>query len=114
MRPRSPIRPGRISRRIRAGEYEGLAQKMTQPEWKPDYGPASFNPRSGATVIGAREFLVAFNVNLNTTSTRRANAVAFDVRELGRPKRDGDPITGKIRHRCRRQPGDDSRQSRER
>ena len=81
---------------IRAGEYEGLAEKMTRPEWKPDFGPAHFDARSGATVIGARGFLVAFNVNLNTTSTRRANAVAFDVREAGRPKREGNPLTGKL------------------
>lgn len=81
---------------IRAGEYEGLAEKMKQPAWRPDFGPGEFNPRSGATVIGARGFLVAFNVNLNTTSTRRANAVAFDVREVGRPKREGHPLTGKL------------------
>jgi glutamate formiminotransferase/formiminotetrahydrofolate cyclodeaminase len=81
---------------IRAGEYEGLAARITRPEWKPDFGPAEFNPRSGATVIGARGFLVAYNVNLNTTSTRRANAVAFDVREAGRPKREGHPLTGKV------------------
>jgi glutamate formiminotransferase/formiminotetrahydrofolate cyclodeaminase len=81
---------------IRAGEYEALEAKLADPAWRPDFGPAVFNPRSGATVIGAREFLVAFNVNLNTTSTRRANAVAFDVRETGRPKREGDPLTGKI------------------
>jgi glutamate formiminotransferase/formiminotetrahydrofolate cyclodeaminase len=81
---------------IRAGEYEGLARKMADPAWKPDYGPAAFKPRSGATVIGARDFLVAYNVNLNTTSTRRANAVAFDVREAGRPKREGHPLTGKV------------------
>ncbi len=81
---------------IRAGEYEGLARKMQRPEWQPDFGPGAFNPRSGATVIGARDFLVAYNVNLNTTSTRRANAVAFDVREVGRPRREGDPITGKV------------------
>jgi len=81
---------------IRAGEYEGLAQKMTLPEWRPDFGPAAFLPRSGATVIGARGFLVAYNVNLNTTSTRRANAVAFDVREAGRPQRTGDPLTGPV------------------
>ena len=80
---------------IREGEYEGLEQKMRDPRWKPDFGPATFNPRSGATVIGARDFLVAFNVNLNTTSTRRANAIAFDVREIGRPKREGHPLTGK-------------------
>jgi glutamate formiminotransferase/formiminotetrahydrofolate cyclodeaminase len=81
---------------IRAGEYEALAEKLRRPEWRPDYGPAEFNPRSGATVIGARGFLVAFNVNLNTTSTRRANAIAFDVREAGRPKREGNSLTGKI------------------
>ncbi len=81
---------------IRAGEYEGLPRKLQDPAWKPDYGPAGFNPRTGATVIGARDFLVAFNVNLNTTSTRRANAVAFDVREIGRPRREGDSLTGPI------------------
>ncbi len=69
---------------IRAGEYEGFAQKILLPEWKPDYGPAIFDEKRGATVIGARDFLIAYNVNLNTTSTRRANAVAFDVREAGR------------------------------
>lgn len=81
---------------IRSGEYEGLAARMTQPAWRPDFGPAEFNSRSGATAIGARGFLVAYNVNLNTTSTRRANAVAFDVREAGRPKREGHPLTGKV------------------
>ena len=81
---------------IREGEYEGFAQKMKDPKWKPDFGPATFNPKSGATVIGARDFLVAFNVNLNTTSTRRANAIAFDVREAGRPRREGNPLTGKV------------------
>ena len=69
---------------IRAGEYEGLAQKIVRPEWRPDFGPAAFDARRGATVIGARDFLVAYNVNLNTTSTRRAYAIAFDVREAGR------------------------------
>ena len=69
---------------IRAGEYEAFAKKILQPEWKPDYGPAIFDAKRGATVIGARDFLVAYNVNLNTTSTRRANAIAFDVREAGR------------------------------
>jgi len=68
----------------RAGEYEGLKKKLADPDWKPDFGPARFNQRSGATAVGARDFLVAFNVNLNTTSTRRANAIAFDVREKGR------------------------------
>lgn len=69
---------------IRAGEYEGFPKKIQQPEWKPDFGPAVFDLKRGATVIGARDFLVAYNVNLNTTSTRRANAIAFDVREAGR------------------------------
>lgn len=80
----------------RAGEYEGLPEKLVKPEWKPDFGPASFNAKSGATAVGARDFLVAYNINLNTTSTRRANAVAFDIREKGRPMREGNPITGKI------------------
>jgi glutamate formiminotransferase / formiminotetrahydrofolate cyclodeaminase len=80
----------------RSGEYEGLRKKLVDPVWKPDFGPSVFNERSGATAIGARDFLVAININLNTTSTRRANAIAFDVREKGRPKREGDPITGKI------------------
>lgn len=87
---------------IRAGEYEGFAQKIVLPEWKPDFGPAVFDAKRGATVIGARDFLVAYNINLNTTSTRRANAVAFDIREAGRTKKengknvldaDGKPIT---------------------
>ncbi len=81
----------------RAGEYEGLPKKLEDPHWKPDFGPAKFNPRTGAIAIGARDFLVAYNVNLNTTSTRRANAVAFDIRENGRPVREGNPITGKIK-----------------
>jgi glutamate formiminotransferase / formiminotetrahydrofolate cyclodeaminase len=80
----------------RAGEYEGLPEKLSNPKWKPDFGPATFNARSGATAVGARDFLVAYNINLNTTSTRRANSVAFDIREKGRVKREGDPITGKI------------------
>jgi len=80
----------------RSGEYEGLPEKLAKPEWKPDFGPAKFNAKSGATAVGARDFLVAYNVNLNTTSTRRANAIAFDIRERGRVKREGDPITGKI------------------
>ncbi|MEE4116197.1 MAG: glutamate formimidoyltransferase [Marinilabiliaceae bacterium] len=80
----------------RSGEYEGLKSKFENPEWKPDFGPASFNARSGATAIGARDFLVAYNVNLNTSSTRRANAIAFDVRERGRVKREGNALTGKI------------------
>ena len=73
---------------IRAGEYEGFAKKILLPDWRPDFGPAEFDAQRGATVIGAREFLVALNVNLNTTSTRRANAVAFDVREAGRTRTD--------------------------
>lgn len=81
---------------IRAGEYEGFFKKIKLPEWKPDFGPSEFDAKRGATVIGARDFLVAYNVNLNTTSTRRANSVAFDVREAGRVKREGDPINGKI------------------
>jgi glutamate formiminotransferase/formiminotetrahydrofolate cyclodeaminase len=81
---------------IRAGEYEGLKEKLQKPEWAPDFGPAVFNPGAGATVIGARDFLVAYNVNLNTSSVRRANSVAFDIREKGRIKREGNSITGKI------------------
>ena len=81
----------------RAGEYEGLPGKLADPHWKPDFGPAKFNSRTGAIAIGARDFLVAYNINLNTTSTRRANAVAFDIREKGRPVREGNPVTGKIR-----------------
>ncbi len=69
---------------VRAGEYEGLPKKLKDSHWKPDYGPSSFNAKAGATAIGARDFLVAYNVNLNTTSVRRANAIAFDVREKGR------------------------------
>ncbi len=87
---------------IRAGEYEGFFKKITQPEWQPDYGPALFDAKRGATVIGARDFLVAYNINLNTTSTRRANAIAFDVREAGRVRKengktvldaDGKPVS---------------------
>lgn len=88
---------------IREGEYEGFAKKIKLPEWKPDFGPSEFDAKRGATVIGARDFLVAYNVNLNTTSTRRANAIAFDVREAGRTQKDekgkvvkdanGNPVT---------------------
>ncbi|MCC7018204.1 MAG: glutamate formimidoyltransferase [Ardenticatenales bacterium] len=78
---------------IRAGEFEGLAEKMADPDWAPDFGPSTPHPTAGATVIGARDFLVAYNINLNTTSTRRANAVAFDLREQGRVVQ--DPTTGK-------------------
>lgn len=82
----------------RAGEYEGLPEKLTNPKWKPDFGPAEFvkAKTTGATAISARDFLVAYNINLNTTSTRRANAIAFDIRERGRVKREGDSLTGKI------------------
>ena len=97
----------------RAGEYEALIEKLTVPEKQPDFMPPGFNPdelkaggatnhspltthilQSGCTAVGARDFLIAVNYNLNTTSTRRANAIAFDVREKGRPKREGNPITG--------------------
>ncbi len=82
----------------RSGEYEGLAAKLSDSEWKPDFGPSEYSAsvsRTGATAISARDFLIAYNVNLNTTSTRRANAIAFDIREAGRVKRAGNPITGK-------------------
>lgn len=81
---------------VRAGEYEGLKKKLEDPVWKPDFGPARFDAGAGAVIVGARDFLVAFNINLNTTSARRANAIAFDVRERGREKREGNPITGKV------------------
>ncbi|HEU0275722.1 MAG TPA: glutamate formimidoyltransferase [Candidatus Udaeobacter sp.] len=98
---------------IRAGEYEGFFEKIKQPEWKPDFGPIAFNEKSGGTVVGVRDFLVAYNVNLNSKSTRRANSVAFDVREQGRVQtEDGTPwgksvldskgepvrIPGKLKH----------------
>ncbi len=81
---------------VRSGEYEALPEKLLKPEWKPDFGPSKFNARAGAIAIGARNFLVAYNVNLNTTSTRRANSVAFDVREAGRIKKEGDPVSGQV------------------
>ncbi|MBA4304243.1 MAG: glutamate formimidoyltransferase [Sphingobacteriaceae bacterium] len=81
---------------IRAGEYEGLPKKLQDSNWQPDFGAATFNPQSGATVIGARDFLVAYNINLNTKSTRIANAIAFDVREAGRVKRIGHPVLGEV------------------
>ena len=81
---------------IRNGEYEGFFDKIKLPEWKPDFGAAVMNEKAGATVIGARDFLIAYNINLNTKSVRLANSVAFDVREAGRVKREGNPITGKI------------------
>ncbi|NOR28989.1 MAG: glutamate formimidoyltransferase [Lutibacter sp.] len=82
----------------RSGEYEGLKEKLINPAWKPDFGPSQFNAsiaKSGCTAISARDFLIAYNVNLNTTSTRRANAIAFDIREAGRVQREGNPATGK-------------------
>lgn len=82
----------------RAGEYEALGERLGSEQWHPDFGPRELNThtaKTGATAVGARNFLVAYNVNLNTTSTRRANAIAFDVRERGRVKREGNPITGK-------------------
>ena len=82
----------------RAGEYEALGERLPSEKWHPDFGPRELNDwtaKTGATAVGARNFLVAYNVNLNTTSTRRANAIAFDVRERGRVKREGNPITGK-------------------
>lgn len=81
---------------VRAGEYEGLEKKLKDPLWQPDFGPARFLPKTGAIAVGARNFLVAINYNLNTTSVRRANAIAFDVREKGRPMRKGNSITGEI------------------
>lgn len=84
----------------REGEYEALAEKFGDPEKRPDFGYRAFDEgvaRTGCTAVGARDFLIAVNYNLNTTSTRRANAIAFDVREKGRPVREGNPITGKIR-----------------
>jgi glutamate formiminotransferase/formiminotetrahydrofolate cyclodeaminase len=83
---------------VRAGEYEGLREKLANNKWKPDFGPSSYTSKTaltGVTAISARDFLIAYNINLNTTSTRRANAIAFDIREAGRIKREGNPITGK-------------------
>lgn len=83
---------------VRSGEYEGLEKKLSNDNWKPDFGPTEYNSQiksSGVTAISARDFLIAYNVNLNSTSTRRANAIAFDIREAGRVKREGNPVTGK-------------------
>lgn len=83
---------------VRSGEYEGLKEKLADPKWKTDFGPSEYSDRVasyGVTAISARDFLIAYNINLNTTSTRRANAIAFDIREAGRVKREGNPITGK-------------------
>ena len=83
---------------IRSGEYEALEEKLKQKKWEPDFGSNSFKiaKKTGATAIGARDFLIAYNINLNTTSTRRANAVAFDIREKGRISRKGGNLTGRI------------------
>ena len=91
---------------IRKGEYEGLPKKLQDPAWKPDYGPSTFNPRSGATVTGARVFLIAYNVNLNTNDKSIAQEIAMRIRESGRPLRDAE---GKIlrdgQGKARRIPG---------
>ncbi|MEG1904229.1 MAG: glutamate formimidoyltransferase, partial [Bacteroidales bacterium] len=96
----SALRPERKNLAVcRQGEYEGLEKRFANPDLRPDFGPAEFTEhvaRRGATAVGARDFLIAVNFNLNTTSTRRANAIAFDVREKGRPKREGGSLTGKI------------------
>jgi glutamate formiminotransferase/formiminotetrahydrofolate cyclodeaminase len=81
---------------IRSGEYEGLKEKLADPEWKPDFGPAKFNPGTGAIAIGARDFLVAYNINLNTISVQIANDIAFDVRERGRIKRKGTSLISEV------------------
>ncbi|MGI9517070.1 MAG: glutamate formimidoyltransferase [Pirellulaceae bacterium] len=90
---------------VRAGQYEGLPKKLQDPDWKPDAGPAAFNARSGVTAISARDFLVAYNVNLNTTSIRRANAIAFDVREAGRVKTRGGVVQRDANGEAIRVPG---------
>jgi len=77
---------------VRKGEYEGLADKLKNPEWRPDFGPAEFNAKSGATTIGAREFLIAYNVNLNTRDRRLASDIAFEIREAGRARRDAQGV----------------------
>jgi glutamate formiminotransferase/formiminotetrahydrofolate cyclodeaminase len=79
---------------VRSGEYEGLEAKLKHPDWQPDFGPAEFVPKTGTIAIGARDFLIAVNFNLNTTSVRRANAISFDVREAGRVVKQMDPKTG--------------------
>ena len=81
---------------IRAGEYEGFGKKIKEAKWKPDFGPSEQHVKAGTTAIGARDFLVAYNVNLNTTSVRKANSIAFDIREKGRVKREGHPVNGTI------------------
>lgn len=95
------LRPERRNLAVcRKGEYEALPEKMSDPDKAPDFGARPYDEnvaRTGCTAVGARDFLIATNFNLNTTSTRRANAIAFDVREKGRPEREGNPITGKIK-----------------
>ena len=81
---------------IRSGEYEGFFKKIKEPNWKPDFGPSEMDAKRGATVIGARDFLIAYNINLNTTSTQIAKAIAYDVRELGRVLREYDLERGKL------------------
>ena len=94
---KAALRPERSNLAVvRAGEYEALKDRLVDPRWAPDFGPAEFQPRTGATAVGARDFLVAYNVNLNSTSTRRANAIAFDIREKGRVQRTGNSLTGEI------------------
>ena len=88
----------------RAGEYEGLNIKLLKQEWKPDFGPTQLNERSGASAVGARNFLIAYNININTTSVHCANSIAFDVREVGRILREGDPVTGTIVNDANGQP----------
>lgn len=91
---------------VRAGEYEGLPEKLRLPEWKPDFGPARFNAKAGATVIGAREFLIAYNVNLNTRDTKVAREIAFTIREKGRLKRDaGEQVVRDDKGKALREPG---------
>ena len=90
---RSPER--RLLSDIRKGEYEGLAEKLRRPEWRPDFGEPVFNARSGATVTGARTFLIAYNVNLNTNDTAPANEIAARIRESGRPKKDAAGVVMK-------------------
>ncbi len=81
-----------------------MKDKLADPNGAPDFGPAEFQARTGATAVGARDFLIAYNVNLNTTSARRANAIAFDVREKGRMKRDGHSLTGPIARDAKGEP----------
>jgi glutamate formiminotransferase/formiminotetrahydrofolate cyclodeaminase len=91
---------------VRAGEYEGLAEKFKDPEWQPDFGPATFNPKTGATAIGAREFLIAYNINLNTRDRAVARDIAFAIREKGRLKRDKDGTVVRDENgKALRQPG---------